>query len=59
MSEATPSTSMHATVAALAGAAAERFGPRVAARHKVDDEWRELTYEQVGTAIEEVALGLA
>jgi long-chain acyl-CoA synthetase len=59
MSEATPSTSMHATVAALAGAAAERFGQRVAARHKVDDEWRELTYEQVGTAIEEVALGLA
>ena len=59
MSEATPSTSMHATVAALAGAAAERFGQRVAARHKVDDEWRELTYEQVGAAIEEVALGLA
>ena len=59
MSEATPSTSMHATVAALAGAAAERFGQRVAARHKVDDEWRELTYEQAGAAIEEVALGLA
>ena len=59
MSEATRSTSMHATVAALAGAAAERFGQRVAARHKVDDKWRELTYEQVGAAIEEVALGLA
>jgi long-chain acyl-CoA synthetase len=58
MSDTTHYTSTHATVAALAGAAAGRFGERVAARHKVDGEWRELTYEQVGTAIEEAALGL-
>ncbi|HXO10383.1 MAG TPA: long-chain fatty acid--CoA ligase [Solirubrobacteraceae bacterium] len=58
MSDTTHYTSTQATVAALAAAAAGRFGERVAARHKVDGEWRELTYEQVGAAIEEVALGL-
>ena len=58
MSDTTHYSSTYATVAALAGAAGERFGTRVAARHKIDDQWRELTYEQVGIAIEEVALGL-
>lgn len=47
-----------ATVAALAAAAGDRFGPRVAARHKLDDQWHELTYAEVGEAIEEIALGL-
>jgi len=51
--------SIAATVAALPGAAAERFGDRVAARHKVDGEWRERSYAEVGTIIEEIALGLA
>ncbi len=58
MSDTTHYSSTYATVAALAGAAGERFGTRVAARHKIDDEWHELTYEEVGTAIDEVALGL-
>ncbi len=48
-----------ATVAALPGAAAERFGERTAARYRVDGDWRELTYADVGKAIEQVALGLA
>jgi long-chain acyl-CoA synthetase len=48
-----------ATVAALPGSAAERFAGRIAARHKVDGEWREHTYADVGTAIDELALGLA
>ncbi len=47
------------TVASLPASAAERFGQQLAARYKADGEWRELTYEQVAKAIEEVALGLA
>src|SRR5437660_6200732 len=46
------------TVAALPSSAAERFGSNLAARFKVDGEWREMTYAEAGEAIEEVALGL-
>jgi long-chain acyl-CoA synthetase len=46
------------TVAALPGSAAERFGENVAARYKVGDEWREMTYAEAGKAIDEIALGL-
>ena len=48
-----------ATVAALPGSAAQRFGDHLAARHRVDGEWREVTYAEVVAAIDEVALGLA
>ncbi|HUO72496.1 MAG TPA: AMP-binding protein [Solirubrobacteraceae bacterium] len=48
-----------ATVAALPGSAAERFTDRVAARYRGDGEWRELSYGEFGTAIEQIALGLA
>ena len=47
------------TVGALPSSAAERFGDRLAARHKVDGEWRELTYAETVAAVEEIALGLA
>jgi long-chain acyl-CoA synthetase len=47
-----------ATVAGLPSSAAERYGELVAARHKVDGEWRELTYAEVVEAIDEIALGL-
>jgi long-chain acyl-CoA synthetase len=47
-----------ATVAGLPGSAADRHGELIAARHKVDGEWRELTYAEVVAAIEEIALGL-
>jgi long-chain acyl-CoA synthetase len=47
-----------ATVARLPSSAAERYGDRVAARHKVDGEWRELTYAETVEAIDEIALGL-
>jgi long-chain acyl-CoA synthetase len=47
-----------ATVGRLPGSAAERYGELVAARHKVDGEWRELTYAEVVEAIDEIALGL-
>jgi long-chain acyl-CoA synthetase len=46
------------TVAVLPRSAMERFGDRAAARHKLDGEWRELSYAKVGRAIEEIALGL-
>jgi long-chain acyl-CoA synthetase len=48
-----------ATVAALPSSAAQRFGDHLAARHRVDGEWQELTYNEVVDAIGEVALGLA
>ena len=48
-----------ATVAALPSSAAERFGDHLAARHRVDGEWREVTYAEVVEAIDEIALGLA
>ncbi len=47
-----------ATVASLPGSAAARFGANVAARYKVEGQWREMTYAEFGCAIEEVALGL-
>ncbi|MGA2012041.1 MAG: long-chain fatty acid--CoA ligase [Solirubrobacteraceae bacterium] len=47
-----------ATVAALPSSAAQRFGDRLAARYRVDGEWRRLTYAEEVEAIEEVALGL-
>jgi long-chain acyl-CoA synthetase len=47
------------TVAALPTSAAQRFGDHLAARHRVDGEWHELTYAEVVEAIDEVALGLA
>jgi long-chain acyl-CoA synthetase len=48
-----------ATVAALPSSAVQRFGDHLAARHRVDGEWQELTYNEVVDAIGEVALGLA
>jgi long-chain acyl-CoA synthetase len=60
MPETTPTRRAIAeTVGALPSSAAERFGDRLAARHKVDGEWREMTYAETSAAIEEIALGLA
>ena len=49
---------MVATVAALPHAAGQRFGARLAARHLVDGEWRDVNYGDAAAAIEEIALGL-
>ena len=46
------------TLAELAGVAADQFSDHVAARYKRDGEWREQTFEQARTRIEELALGL-
>jgi long-chain acyl-CoA synthetase len=60
MPETTPTRRAIAeTVGALPSSAAGRFGDRLAARHKVDGEWREMTYAETLGAIEEIALGLA
>jgi long-chain acyl-CoA synthetase len=58
MTDTTEDTRLAATVAALPRSASERFGERVAARHKVDGEWREVTYGDAGRAINGIALGL-
>jgi long-chain acyl-CoA synthetase len=46
------------TIADLIVRAAEQYGDRVAARHKVDGAWQDVTYAQVGEAVREVGLGL-
>ena len=59
MSQTTPgSRAIAATVAELPAAAAQRYAGRPAARHRVDGEWREESYAEVTSAIDEVALGL-
>jgi long-chain acyl-CoA synthetase len=58
MTDTTGANVIASTVASLPGSAAERFADRVVARYKLDDEWRELTFAEVGQAINEIALGL-
>jgi long-chain acyl-CoA synthetase len=46
------------TIADLIGRAAEQYGDRVAARHKVDGAWQDVTYAQIGEIVREIGLGL-
>ncbi len=46
------------TMADLMARAAERYADNVLALHKVDGEWREVTYAQAGEAAREIGLGL-
>jgi long-chain acyl-CoA synthetase len=46
------------TIADLMASAAEQFADRVAVRHKVDGEWRDVTYAEVGDIVREIGLGL-
>ncbi|MGZ4188179.1 MAG: AMP-dependent synthetase/ligase [Solirubrobacteraceae bacterium] len=57
MADTTPTT-IASTVASLPGSAAERFGSQTAGRFKKDGEWREMSYAEMGEAIDEIALGL-
>jgi long-chain acyl-CoA synthetase len=57
MADSTPTT-IASTVASLPGSAAERFGSHTAARFKKDGEWSEMTYAEMGEAVDEIALGL-
>jgi long-chain acyl-CoA synthetase len=46
------------TIADMMGLAAERFAGEPAVRRKVDGEWRDVTYAEVGTIVSELARGL-
>src|SRR4051794_32938219 len=46
------------TIADLIGRAAEQYGERIAARHKVDGAWQDVTYARVGEIVRETGLGL-
>ena len=46
------------TIADLMVCAAERYADRVAVRHKVDGDWRDVTYAEVGHVVREIGLGL-
>ena len=46
------------TMADLMARAAETFGEKVMVGHKVGDEWRSVTYAEVGRIVDEVGLGL-
>jgi long-chain acyl-CoA synthetase len=46
------------TIADMIGRAADRYGGRVAAIHKADGAWREVTFAEVGEIVGEIGLGL-
>jgi long-chain acyl-CoA synthetase len=46
------------TIADMIGRAADRYGDRVAAIHKVDGAWREVTFAEVGEIVAEIGRGL-
>jgi long-chain acyl-CoA synthetase len=51
------STTHSATIADLLGCAVELFGDRVAQKHKLDSEWRDITFAQLGEIVSEVGRG--
>jgi long-chain acyl-CoA synthetase len=46
------------TIADIVKLAAERAPQKTALKHKVGDEWRDITFAQLGEAVKEIALGL-
>jgi long-chain acyl-CoA synthetase len=46
------------TIADLMVRAAEQFADRVAVRHKVDGDWHDVTFAEVGEIVREIGLGL-
>jgi long-chain acyl-CoA synthetase len=46
------------TIADLLPRAAEQYAERVALKHKVDGEWRDVTFAEVGEIVTEIGLGL-
>ncbi len=51
-------TSGSVTIADLLARAAELFGDRVAQKHKVDGEWRDITFAQLAELVSEIGSGL-
>ena len=56
--EATAVSSGSKTIADLLARSVEQFGDRVAQKHKVDDEWLDVTFGEVGEIVGEMARGL-
>jgi long-chain acyl-CoA synthetase len=46
------------TIADIIPRAADKYGTKAALVHKVGDEWREVSYEELGATVKEVTLGL-
>jgi long-chain acyl-CoA synthetase len=46
------------TIADLMARAAEQFADRVAVRHKVDGDWHDVTFAEIGEIVREIGLGL-
>ena len=46
------------TMAAQLPAVASKHAAKPALRHKVGDEWRDISYDEVGEAVREIGLGL-
>ncbi len=58
MEAGTKQTTQSRTIADLLPRAASMFADRVAVKHKVDGEWRDVTFAQVGEIVTEIGLGL-
>jgi long-chain acyl-CoA synthetase len=58
MEAGTKRTTGSRTVADLLPRAAQTFANNVAVKHKVDGEWRDVTYAEVGEIVTEIGLGL-
>ena len=55
---AAPERASSNTIADLSQRAAWLFGDRVAQRHKVDSEWRDITFAELGEIVSEIGRGL-
>ncbi len=58
MEAGTHQTTGSRTIADLLPKAAAAFADRVALKHKVDGEWRDVTFAEVGEIVTEIGLGL-
>jgi long-chain acyl-CoA synthetase len=57
-SASAPVRAVSETIADLLPRSVELFGDRVAQKHKVDGEWRDITFAELGDVVSEVARGL-
>jgi long-chain acyl-CoA synthetase len=58
MEAGTKATTASKTIADLLPRAAQQYAERVALKQKVDGEWRDVTFAEVGEIVTEIALGL-
>src|SRR3954462_3193760 len=58
MEAGTKPTTASKTIADLLPRAAEQYADRVAIKRKVDGEWKDVTYAEVGEIVFEIGLGL-